>query len=185
MEIGDSLETFYLALRTNDIDSLVDSLATLEDLKSLLASGAERQVLDEIVSDCQRKTGSMIRGVYSEKVRNIITNCRQRLRSKAALGSESSIHHGSRHLNTLIELLGSWSNIISELLDYGISAEVLYICISPLHTRIAEASFGCFESFREDKNLESLFTRLMTQSHQHHSTNNLLANIENSELSIR
>jgi hypothetical protein len=178
--VGDNLETFYLALRANDIDALVDSLANLEDLRSLLPSTtADREVLDEIVSDCQRKTGSMIRGVYSEKVRNIITNCRQRLRSKAALDSESSIHHGSRHLNALVELLGSWSNIISEILEYELSLEVLHMCISPLHNRIAEASFDCFESFREDKNLESLFGRLIA------SQNSTISKAGNSEVSSR
>ena len=84
---------------------------------------------------------------------------RKQLRSKAALGTDTGNQHGQRHLNAMVELLGGWSNIVAELAELDICDTVLGLCVTPLHTRVAETAFDCFNEFKQDKHIDSWYDK--------------------------
>ncbi len=61
----------------------------------------------------------------------------------------------------MVELLGGWSNIVAELAQLDISDSVLTLCVSPLHARVAETAFDCFNEFKEDKNIDHWYEKAM------------------------
>jgi hypothetical protein len=160
-DIGDLMQEYYLALSACNTLELVDKLHEMEEI---VQKADENSVMQEILADCQKKTAQYLRSLHSESVRNMITLCRKQLRSKAALDSESSYQHGQRHLNAMVELLGGWSNVVAELAELNISDGVLALCVTPLHVRVAETAFGCFNEFKEDKNLDSWYDKALRLS---------------------
>jgi hypothetical protein len=122
--IGQKVERFYLAFRDaeNNLPALLEALFYLET--HLPIAGESFDVVIEIVADCQKKAAQMVRVPYAEHVRTIIATMRKKLASKVALNDASSQAHGQRHLNFLLELLGSWSNIVAEIAGWGLSRTV-------------------------------------------------------------
>lgn len=159
--IGDVMQEYYLALSSSNTLEIVQNLHAMENI---VESTKDRSVVEEILADCQKKTAQYLRSLHSESVRNMITGCRKQLRSKAALDSETSYQHGQRHLNSMVELLGGWSNIVAELAQLDISDGVLAMCVAPLHVRVAETAFECFNEFKEDKNLDSWYEKALRLS---------------------
>ncbi len=70
--IGDLMQEYYLCLSGNDVLGIVDKLHSMEDVQQY-ATPAESSVINEIVSDCQKKTAQHLRSLHSESVRNMIT----------------------------------------------------------------------------------------------------------------
>jgi hypothetical protein len=136
----------------------------LEYHRPVLQLNENREVVDEIVKDCRKKCAQYLRSPYAESIRGVIAACRKRLVTKAALDSEASYQHNQRHLNTLIELLGSWSNIVAQCSDFGFSRSLTRQILSPLYTRIVEASVECFKTFKRDKELDQWSVRLLDET---------------------
>jgi hypothetical protein len=108
--LDDKIQKFYLALRASDqITELIESLNAIEDHQPISALGETAELLNEFITDCQKKSAQVIRAPYAEAVRNSIAAYRKRLASKIAKEVDTSQQHGQRHLNTIIELLGNFS----------------------------------------------------------------------------
>lgn len=160
--IGEKIQKFYVSLRSsNDIAMIIDSLNTIEEHVYIEDIGETSEIIAEIKSDCQRKCAQFIRAPYADTARNIIAASRKRLVLKASVDVESSHQHSQRHLNTLLDLLGTWSNCIEELTCTGLSKKMMRIIIAPLHSRVIEMALDCFEKFKEDKKLDSWHIRIM------------------------
>lgn len=150
----------YLSLNSRDEEKALKYLEELELLECVENRGDSQEVLAEIVLDCRKKVASLIRSRCGTFVQQLLSKCRKQLYSKVSVGSDSSHTHSQRHLNTLVELLGEWSNIVLELSQLNTSAETLTILIDPLHARISELSIECFHQFNTDKNLTSWQSRI-------------------------
>ena len=162
--VGPKVEQFYIAYRATEdnIFNLVESLYELEHHDPQILLGETSEVILEIVSDCQKKSAQIIKSPYADNVRSIITTIRKKLVSKVSLDADSSVNHGQRHLNSLLELLGKWSNMVDEIrsLHWGISSTLFRLTISQLHDRVVEMALECFLKFREDKQLDSWHIRV-------------------------
>ena len=66
---------------------------------------------------------------------------------------EDSQQHGQRHMNILVELLGTWSNLISEIECLAITRETLVQIIALMHARVMEVSIEVYMRFKEDKHV--------------------------------
>ena len=84
----------------------------------------------------------MIRGKFTENVRTLISLCRKKIIVKTSSSGAAASEHTQRHLNILIELLGSWSNMIAEIECVGLSTDTLVSSIQPLHERVLEVCFA-------------------------------------------
>jgi formylmethanofuran dehydrogenase subunit B len=104
--LGEKVERFYIALRTNELDALVACIHGIEQHPCDDSEGESKEVINEIVQDCRKKAAHFIRIPYAEAVRDLISVSRKKLLVKAAFDPESSQQHGQRHLNTLVDLLG-------------------------------------------------------------------------------
>lgn len=164
--VGVKLEEFYLALSQQppNVEWIIDSMHLMEDHQPLRQHNETAEVVSEIVKDCRKKCAQQLRAPFAEVIRNVIAACRKRLVSKAALDSESSLQHNQRHLNTLLELLGTWSNIVAQCVAFGFSRALTRQILSPLYTRILEASVECFKTFKRDKELEQWSVRSLDES---------------------
>lgn len=122
--IGEKVERFYIAFRDaeSNLPALLEALFYLET--HLPIPGESFEVVTEIVADCQKKAAQVVRAPYAEHVRTVIATMRKKLASKVALNDSNSQAHGQRHLNYLLELLGSWSNIVAEIAGWGLSRTV-------------------------------------------------------------
>lgn len=162
--VGPKVERFYMSYRTaeENMPDLMDSVYQLEHHTPLTAIGETTEVILEIVSDCQKKAAQAIRAGYADNVRSMITAIRKKLVSKVSLDADSSAQHGQRHLNSLLELLGMWSNMVDDIRSshWGISGTLFRLTISQLHERVVELALECFLKFREDKQLDSWQTRV-------------------------
>ena len=174
--IGEKLAGFYESLNMPDpqfgdsscggknVERIIESMHHIENHQPLVNVNESQEVVDEIVSDCRKKCAQVLRAPFAEVVRNIIAACRKRLVSKAALDSDASYQHGQRHLHTLIELLGSWSNVVAQCVQFEFSRSLTRQILSPLYTRIIEASTECVQTFKRDKELESWTVRLLDEA---------------------
>ena len=164
LSVGPKVELFYISYRAaeDNIFNLVDSLYQLEHHDAQILLGETSEVISEIVSDCQKKSAQIIKAPYADNVRSIITAIRKKLVSKVSLDADSSAQHGQRHLNSVLELLGKWSNMVDEIrsLHWGISSTLFRLTISQLHDRVVEMALECFLKFREDKQLDSWHLRV-------------------------
>jgi hypothetical protein len=119
--VGPKVQQFYLCYRdaesTDYHDDLMESLYHLEHHTPCNASGETVEVILEIVSDCQKKVAQLIRAPYADSVRGMISSIRKKLLAKVqvSVDADSSSQHGQRHLNSLLELLGTWSNMIDRI----------------------------------------------------------------------
>jgi len=164
--IGTKLEEFYLALyvppgKAVSVDRVIECIHDLESHNPLSSFQETHEVVEEIVKDCRKKCSQQLRAPLAEIIRNVIALCRKRLVSKAALDSETSSQHNQRHLQTLIELLGTWSNIVVQCVDYSFSRALTRQILFPLYTRIVEASVECFNTFKRDKELDQWGAKLL------------------------
>ena len=154
---GKLLQEFYLALNDGAKDRAIE---TLDQLECITADIEGDEVVREITQDCRKKVGQLLRAAHVSGVQQLLTFSRKRLHTKASLEPGNNQQHAQRHLNTLIELLGEWSNIVNDLSGLNISSETLTLTIDPLHARVAEMSIDCFKQFNEDKNLANWQARI-------------------------
>ena len=151
--LGDKLQLFYLSLRDNSSkDVALKYLRCLENHESSLDDPI---IVAEIVSDCRKKASQIIRSSLADDVRNLITSCRKKINMKASLDVDGTLQQNQRHLNSFVELLGCWSNMMKSLCELDLSANTYRQIVSPLHSRIIEIAYEIFEKYKEDKNLQS------------------------------
>ena len=153
------------------LEQLARALEMLED--RLASEGANADVYEEVVEGCRSKVVNAVSGMFANDVRNLVTVSRKRLISKAALSVEAAGNaHNQRHINTLIELLGQWSNIVADLrgaltaggrrADHASAAKLLKAIVAPFHLRVIEVAFDCFEQFKADKSVHAWQEKLLT-----------------------
>ncbi len=151
-DLGSQLAQYYVALRSFEAVSsaggvpregydrvLEDVIIALANVESNLGNNNEssNDVVNEIVEDCRKKAVATIRIIWSDTIRTLVTSCRKKLTNKAALNVDNNNRnqHGQRHLNTLVELLGEWSNIIKDVtsltLHHSIGTSLLVTTYSP------------------------------------------------------
>ena len=125
-QIGDLLEAFCLSVSTAHVPAVILELNNLETFIQYQRKALEDccfiEPANEIVKDCRKKTSQTIRPKYSENVRNLISQSRKKLIVKTA--SDDTASHSQRHMQVLIELLGTWSNIIAEVESLGVQRQV-------------------------------------------------------------
>jgi hypothetical protein len=165
--IGEKLESFYLALLTyqsvqneENIYRLARSLEALETHTLNSSVGESKDIIEDILKDARKKSGQLIRSPYIDDINQLITSARKRLKTKIALNDENSqFQHGQRYLHLFIELLGTWSNMITHINHFGFSKEMIPLLLSSLHNRIIEMSFECFLTFKSDKDIDNWVIR--------------------------
>jgi len=123
----------------------------------------DQSVSDEIIEDCRKKAAGALRACFADQVRAVMTACRKKLNVKASLTAETDSSHSQRHLNNLVDLLGSWSNIASDIRSLGMSSYLLRIILSPLHQRVVEVAAECFQKFQQDKQVDKVQQKLLLQ----------------------
>jgi hypothetical protein len=160
--VGEKLEAFYLALLTaqgvNNEENIYRLAYTLNELESHSVNeldGETPEVHQDILKDARRKASQLIRSPYIETINQLIVSARKRLRAKTALDTETNIQHGQRHVHIFIELLGSWSNIVAEIMNIKLSKEMTQLILAQLHQRIIEMAFECFQVFKTDKDVDN------------------------------
>jgi hypothetical protein len=166
--LGQKVEIFYLTYRNaeENLNEFMISVHELENHSPNASAGESEDVYSEIVVDCQKKAAQIIRAPFVDSVRGIITTIRKKLVSKVSLDTDSSAQHGQRHLNYLLELLGTWSNMVDNMRSshWSISITVFRLAVSQLHDRVIEMALECFLKFREDKQLDRWNIRVMEAS---------------------
>jgi hypothetical protein len=155
-EIGKLQADFYLSLSDKREEAAAVALSHLENLLHT----KNDDILGEIVLDCRKKLGTLLRTKYTAIIQQLLVACRKRLHAKVGVGSVEGQSHTWRHLRTLVELLGEWSNCVTELGELSISSETLVVTLDPLHSIVIEMSFDCFQQFSKDKNLDSWQKRM-------------------------
>ena len=174
IDIGKNLELFYLSLESKDVTNILESLAELESFTEI-----ETRVKDvnlEIINDARKKAASFVRSKYNSKVQQLITTCRKKLHARAVTQSKNigfskndnqddSNSHANRHIGALIELFGTWSDYILEIVNLGISSQTLVAVINTLHCRVTEMSIECYTQYRIDKNLQHWQDRFANAQH--------------------
>jgi hypothetical protein len=166
--IAEKLEAFLLAVGQTEgtdqqVDAVVRCMHAIEEHEPILQSNENSEVVLEITKECQKKCAQYLRTPMAECVRSVIAAARKRLATKAALDSEASYQHSQRHLNTLVELLGTWSNIVAQCRDFGFSRTLTKLILSPLYSRIVEAAVETFRTFKKDKELDQWSVRLLDE----------------------
>ena len=180
----------------SDLLTLVQNLELVETYKyfnttdnnTATTTANTDDVVDEIVEDCRKKISSFFIALYADKVTSLITSSRKKITSKTAIRNTSSNNntninnnsnqHGQRHFNTLVELLGVWSNYIAEMIDLGLSTNTLSLILPPLHVRVIVLAQECFIQFKEDKKLDNWHTRINNNNSNSNSNN------DNNDVSI-
>jgi hypothetical protein len=186
--LGELLERFHVSSASRDLPSLADCLRELylyhshlynlpqlterEMAVALSPPPSELLLWKEIVLDCQKRFLQLSRSIYSDSVRTIITNYRKQLRSKAIFtataggggngngsGSDPLSDPSGRYLFPLLELVGSWSNLIEDMRGHHWSSDLLALALHSFHSRVMEASLEAFEEFKNDKKLLSWTSR--------------------------
>ena len=78
----------------------------------------------EIIEDCRKKFVNAVRPSFADTIRPVISAVRKRLTLKTSLevGAETLQLHSQRHFNSMVEILGSWSNILNEVVVSIINA---------------------------------------------------------------
>jgi hypothetical protein len=78
----------------------------------------------EIIEDCRKKFVNAVRPSFADTIRPVISTVRKRLTLKTSLevGAETLQLHSQRHFNSMVEILGSWSNILNEVVVSIINA---------------------------------------------------------------
>ena len=145
----------------------------LYDLESHESRAERNEMPDitrEIAQDCCKKAAQVLRQVFAEHVQAVVAESRKRLVMKAALDAESSQSHSQRHINALIDLLGTWSNILVNISSLQLSGSCLQMVAGPLHLRIIEMAMECFKQFKLDKRLDDWHRKVMQQAFSLHPT---------------
>jgi len=164
--MGFKLQQFYIALRSLDSADIAWYLSLVETHIPDLTIGETSAIIKELILDCQSKCTQYFRAVYGEQIRNLIASSRKKIHSKAAIEIHASTQHHQRHIVILIDLLGSWSNMVLEMTNLGLSPKVRQMIALPLHGRIREMVLEIFKAFKEDKNLDQLQSRILSHQDQ-------------------
>ena len=104
----------------------------------------------------------------------MIANIRKKLTTKVILdNSEHTNPNKQKYLSVVTELLGTWSNVISDIKTHmnGASKEFIKTILLPLNIRVIESVSECIKSFKNEKDLETWVVRLMYLSSDNSSDN--------------
>ena len=177
--IGAKQEAFFLSLvpsssgaptgqrKGADVDLylVADCLQQVE--QHFPEPGEEPVVVNEIILDCRKKAAGVIRSPFTEDIRAIIASTRKKLISKVSYSDRetegNNYEHGERHFHLLMELLGTWSNIIMQISGLGLSLDTVHQVILPLHSHVIDCAVECFLQFKKDKRLDSWHERVMSR----------------------
>eukprot|EP01042_Synura_sphagnicola_P034782 gene34782-44594_t len=159
--LGNLLAHFYLSLSSGNPEEIITAYVALESYCPDVQLGESWEVQDEIVKDARRKCVSLIRAPYVEKTNQLNTAARKRLKQKTALSDNSNsdgtvVAHGQRYMFIMMDVLGTWSNWLVELRQYGFRREMITQLMNSLYPRIMEMVFDTFQAFRQEKDLEKL-----------------------------
>lgn len=103
----------------------------------------------------------------------MIANIRKKLTTKVILDNSNEQNpNKQKYLSVVTELLGAWSNVISDIKTNmnGTSKEFIKTILVPLHIRVIESVSECITSFKNDKDLETWVIRLMNVTVQSDTT---------------
>ncbi len=187
---------FDKSIANSELYYLAQAILLIEDHQPLHTRKCDEpdDVVQEIVKDVRRKAAQYIRVPYIETINTLITSCRKRLKTKTSLGTttdttgvpssssgntttNAAIEHGQRYLLILMDLLGTWSNIIQDLLQYRFSKDMLQYTLGTLYQRVMEMTYDCYRIFETDKDLPS-YCRKCLDINNHYDINlNSLDNI--------
>ena len=194
-DIGTKLENFFIALRSGELSDIVFYLSLLENHLPLFLNPCnfedevlndelsfpnennlnelnEVNVVKDIVTNCREKSSQFYRVNYCNDFLNtLITNIRKKLMVKIATSVETStvsaVNHHQRHLISLIDLLGSFSNLIMEFQSINMSLPTQIMIVVPIHnTRIKETIQEIYKNFKQDKNLDAIQNSILQQQQQ-------------------
>lgn len=168
--LGEKIEDFYLHLMDpkKDEDNLYrlsDSLYSLEHHFVQQEQGENIELVREIVKDCHRKASSHIRSLYIEAINGLITSSRKKLKIKISLEQSQDLQQ--KHLAIILELLGQWSNILANLIQYQFSKSFIQLSLASLYHRVLECVYDTYSTFVEDKDLSNWCVKC-----QYHSSGN-------------
>ena len=169
-DVGSKLKNFYVALRLGELPNIILYLSLLENHLPLHwpsdfiseSDSDDVGVVYEIVTSCREKTAQFYRlNFCNEFLSTLITNIRKKLMMKVSTSLESSTtsaaNHQQRHLICLIDLLGSFSNLVMDFQTIHMSLPTQIMIVIPIHsTRIKETIQEIYKNFKKDKNLESI-----------------------------
>ena len=186
--LGDKIEDFYVNLRSasaaiasrrgagseaSQQSSVQECLYNVSVCLYRLESHESRpelhetpEITHEIAQDCGKKAAQVLRTVFAESVQQVIADNRKRLVMKAALDAESSQSHSQRHINALIDLLGTWSNILVNITALQLSGACLQLVVAPLHLRVIEMAMECVRQFKTDKRLDEWHKKVLLLQQQ-------------------
>ena len=147
---------------------LIICLQRIESHSSIDEQLEPQDVIREIIKDCGKKSLARLRFPHAELLRTIITKCRRKITANAVQASKNSVNsqfsqkeYSDRHVNAMIELLGSWSNVVYQVLTYDLSPTLTHQILQPLYSRVLETSFDIFTSFQTDKNINDIGVKLL------------------------
>ena len=160
-KIGIKLQSFYISLRDTDFQEIARNMMIIESHITNNSAGETDEIIDEIKRDCQIKAAQFYRASLGDSIRTLITTNRKKMSIKPS-AADSSGTYNQRHLLALIDLLGNWSNYISDLTSLGLSLSIIRIIVLQLHIRIKEMTIEIFNQFKQDKNLIILQNKLLS-----------------------
>lgn len=159
--VGVALEEFLLAYEKHDVTAMALHIRRLEDEASNTNIPSAATVIEEILSDCIKKSSAVVRQQYAERINTLCSSCRKQLKAKVAKDAESSTTHSTRHVASLLELMGCWSNIIAEMAEMCLSCiPLLRACVTPYHDRIVVVAMECFATLSDAKSLPAYLSRV-------------------------
>lgn len=164
-DFGTHLQDFYIALRGGDPYVLSDAMGSLEHVAAnertrVGLDCSETLAMQDVVLDCQKKCAQALRSRVADNVSTLLAASRKKLRAKISKDMESSTLHNQRHINSMLELFGDWSDMVAGIVNGGLSDKVKSLVIVPFHVRVMEVSFECFEQFKSDKNISNWLKRV-------------------------
>lgn len=186
-DIGSKLQNYYVALRSGNLSNILLYLSLLENHIQLTETidqtnveNSEVVVVSEIVLSCREKTAQYYRqNCCNEYLNTLIVNIRKKLMMKVATSTSSEAstnavtNHHQRHLVCLIDLLGSFSNLIMEFQAIQISLPTQIMIVVPIHnTRIKDCIKEIYKNFKNDKNLEAVQENILNMQQQKAPTSN-------------
>ena len=160
-KIGIKLQSFYISLRDSDFQEIARNMSIIENHMTNNLAGETDDIINEIKRDCQTKAVQFYRASLGDSIRTLITTNRKKMSIKPS-AADSSGTYNQRHLLALIDLLGNWSNYISDLTNLDLSISIIRIIVPQLHIRIKEMMIEIFNQFKQDKNLITLQTQLLS-----------------------
>lgn len=118
------------------------------------SAGETWQLKEEILKDTQRRFIPLIRPAFVDQINQLLASCNKRLAAKTALNGDST--HAQRHAHLLIDLFGTWSNIIQDSNEYHFYKENALLLLLPLAQRVHKMSADIYRAFHNDKEIDKL-----------------------------